>query len=810
MLSIQAIQNDGEYYLREDYYLKGGAAARWLGGGAEALGLRGAASREELKNVLRGMSPDGTQPWLRHAGTSRWRPGYDLTFQATKGASVLWGVGSEFVRTQAELAHSLAVEAAIGFAEDTSVFTRMGKAGALRIPCKLVAPTARHGTSRTGDCTLHDHVLVSKIVVRPDGRFGAIWGRGIYRAKMAIGAIYRAELSRQLEHLLGVRIVRTGTWFDLADVPDSVKKAFSTRRQEILEYLDEAGQSPTDARAAAAAAVRTRQAKREVSPEELRETWRETAREHGFGEEQVEAILWRQEKRIDLAARAQAAVEEGIAKVSEAQSHFSERDLVRRVAEAAQGQGVGADVVRHVVRETLTQPERIVKLGAVAGEVRYTTREMMAVEKRLLDVIEQSREDRRHIARPSTVEAVLAGHLELSDEQKAAVRHLTEAPGAVQVLSGLAGTGKTLVLATCREVWERNGQEVIGAALSGKAAQGLEESAGIPSTTIHSLLYQLESGQRKITSKHTLVVDEAGMAGTRMTEGLIGQFIRAGAKVIAVGDARQLQAIEAGGPFAAMGKRTDQAELTKIQRQKEQWAREAVGQASRGEAREVLKAYAERGLLTVAEDRREARRQLVDDWKKKGMEHPEERVIFTGTRMDAAILNRMVQHERLLDGKLGSEAIEVGDWRIHTGDRVLLTRNSACYGVKNGHLGTVVEVDERRRNMTVELDGGRRVRLDMDAYEHVQLGYAITTHKGQGITVENASVLLGGEAQSRELSYVQISRARGETRLYTDADEAGEELTQLARRMHRSYRKDLAHDIQEASQQQRLAQELKR
>jgi len=365
----------------------------------------------------------------------------------------------------------------------------------------------------------------------------------------------------------------------------------------------------------------------------------------------------------------------------------------------------------------------------------------------------------------------------------------------VKVLSGLAGTGKTFALAACREVFERENKNVIGACLSGKAAVELERSAGIPSATIHSRIRDLEAGRMTCNSDTVLVVDEAGMAGTRQTERLAREVVGKGGLLILAGDARQLQSIEVGGHFQGIGKRIGQADLHEITRQREEWAREAVKEIVQGEAAKVLGRYAARDMLTVAEDRREARQRLVEDWRRLGgVESPAEHLALTSSRLEAAILNEKMQEERMLQGKLSSRSVAVGGLNFHEGDRVLFTRNNPFYDVRNGQIGTVLEADEAREKIVVELDGGKRVSVYVEEYQHLRMGYTVTTHSAQGMTAQNVWVLVE-PLQDREMTYVQLSRARGNTRIYMDQDVAGPELTEIARQMSRSHQKLLAHDV---------------
>src|SRR5208282_4208679 len=178
-----------------------------------------------------------------------------------------------------------------------------------------------------------------------------------------------------------------------------------------------------------------------------------------------------------------------------------------------------------------------------------------------------------------------------------AVEHVTLERGSIKLINGMAGTGKSTTLRAARECWERENYRVIGAALSGKAAQGLFESAGTKSHTVAKLIGSQELGfigdfdkggchhnYVALNARSILVLDEAGMLGTRALERLVRQAERTGAKVVMVGDAKQLQPIAAGGPFKSLVERLSCATLETIVRQKDEWARQAVKEIACGEA----------------------------------------------------------------------------------------------------------------------------------------------------------------------------------------------------------------------------------
>ncbi len=212
------------------------------------------------------------------------------------------------------------------------------------------------------------------------------------------------------------------------------------------------------------------------------------------------------------------------------------------------------------------------------------------------------------------------------------------------------------------------------------------------------------------------------------------------------------------------------------------------------------RAFYDRGQLTVSKDRERARDDLITTWKKSGVDRPEDNLILAGTNCDAAILNRDAQASRIESGVIDDNrySVDHGADRFFEGDRVLFTKNSAPRGIRNGALGTVEQIaqpDVEHGVLNVRLDSGRQVMIKLDEYDHIKLGYAVTTHKSQGMTTENSYVLTDESMQDRELSYVQGSRAKNCTQIFTTEIEAGPELSHLAKTMDRSRQKHFANDF---------------
>ena len=489
--------------------------------------------------------------------------------------------------------------------------------------------------------------------------------------------------------------------------------------------------------------------------------------------------------------------------ITRQQATFTRRDL----AQFAFRHSDGKDQFDQVMSAVRSSPE-LVALGKDGrGEDRFTSRDMIDTEQRLNQAADRLA-DRDGHGLPTTDKGLdtAAGSegLVLGDQQEAALAHITGAKD-IAIVVGYAGTGKSAMLGVARDEWERAGYQVRGAALSGIAAEGLEGGAGIVSRTIASMEYQWEQGREQLGPRDVLVIDEAGMIGTRQMERVLSYAERAGAKVVLVGDAEQLQAIEAGAAFRALAERHGAAEINEVRRQHEDWQRDATRALATGRTGEAVHAYEQHGMVHAAETREQARSELVDRWDAQRVVDPDKtRIILTHTNAEVRDLN-LAARDRLRDaGELGGDvrvSAERGAREFATGDRIMFLKNERGLGVKNGTLGKVERVSPD--SMAVKLDDGRSVAFDLKDYAHVDHGYAATIHKSQGVTVDQAHVL-ATPGMDRHSAYVALSRHRDGVQLHYGRDDFSEQ-RQLTRTLGRERAKDMASDYGRPEQDQARA-----
>lgn len=493
--------------------------------------------------------------------------------------------------------------------------------------------------------------------------------------------------------------------------------------------------------------------------------------------------------------------------ITHQQATFTTRDLAmfvhRHSADKEQ-----FDAVMSAVKNA---PE-LVALGKDGkGNDRFTSRDMIETEQRLERATIRLEARRSHAVADRYREVALqnakARGMELSAEQRGALEHVTSAKGVSNVI-GYAGTGKSAMLGVAREAWVRAGYTVQGAALSGIAAEGLEHGSRIPSRTLASLEHQWAQGRDKLTSRHVLVIDEAGMLGTRQMERVISEAERAGAKVVMVGDPQQLQAIEAGAAFRAAAERHGAVEIASIRRQQIDWQRKATRELATGRTGEALGRYDEAGHVHVAETREAARAELVDAWDRDRKAKPDaSRIILTHTNDEVRALNEAVREKVRASGDLGDDValkVERGQRQFADGDRIMFLKNERSLGVKNGSLGTIESVSARR--MSVKLDDGKAVAFDLKDYAHVDHGYAATIHKAQGMTVDQVK-LLATPGMDSHGAYVALSRHRSQVDLHYGKDDFADRKA-LTRTLSRERGKDMASDY--AQQPEKVAEQQQR
>jgi conjugative relaxase-like TrwC/TraI family protein len=832
VLSIGKLGRGQEnYYLNtvakgvEDYYLGSGEApGQWIGSGNRLLGLRDRVDPEALRAVLDGRHPPDQSDLLARRQSDR-IPGFDLTFSAPKGTSLLFALAEPTVSAAIRRAHDSAVRQAVAYLEREAGEVRRGTGGRRRLPGQgFVAAAFRHRTSRAGDPQLHTHVLVANMTCGTDGRWTALDGQQLYLQAKTAGCLYQAALRWELRELGLAWTIRDNGMSELADAPRPVLRAFSQRRIDIEAALAERGASSRSAREVAT--LDTRKPKTGDALDLVTE-WHARADELGFDAEARERILHTREVQRPTTAELQesAAHQMGPTGLTAQRSTFTRKEVLQAWCRLLPD-GAPVATIERLTDQVIAMPEVVAldpparrPTGAVRSAQRHSTAELLAVEADVLDRARRGLNAGLAIC-TGTLPNPCPGGTTLTADQLEATAHILTSGAALDVIVGKAGTGKTTTLAAARDAWIRTGVPVIGASVAARAARGLTEQAGIPATTVAALLHADPCAA--IPGDGVLVVDEAGMLGTRDIARLLDACAVRRTKLVLVGDHRQLPEMTAGGAFAALARELDAAELVHNHRQRAAWEREALDELRDGDPHRAIEAYQAAGRISLGAAA--ARDSLVEAWWQTaihddptgaaGLPPDPDALMLAVRRADVHELNQRARMRLRETGRLcGNDlVVPINDYaerRFAVGDLVVARRNDYRLGLINGLRGLVTEIDAST-GVTIRVGcSSVRVPLDYITAGGLDHGYALTVHQAQGLTAERAYVA-GGDALYREAGYVALSRARDRTELflpetatYDDERERSHDsrqmpedpLAALSRALARSRAQELAVDV---------------
>lgn len=435
------------------------------------------------------------------------------------------------------------------------------------------------------------------------------------------------------------------------------------------------------------------------------------------------------------------------------------------------------------------------------GEIelaRYTTRENLSHEIGMRDAVRRLHADRSHgvshirvdlaVGRTNDALKSESGNAQarLSREQVAAVRHIT-GNERIAAAVGIAGAGKSTMLAAARAAWEMEGHRVVGAALAGKAAQGLEQSSGIVSRTLASWEARWKNGRDQLGRGDVLVIDEIGMVGTRQLARVVQSVEQMGAKIVMVGDPEQIQAIEAGSPFRHILDEIGGARLSEVRRQRQEWQQKATLDFAEGRIAEGLQAYRDHGCVLMFDTRDQARDAIVGQYMEDRAVRPDRsRIVIAHTNDDVTALNAKIRAAMLEQGSLAAEGGQVfsttkGQRAFVAGDRLVFLAPDSRLGVLNGELGSVIRVSAEK--LLVKIDGrDEAIEIDAREYQAFDHGYAATFHKSQGATVDIA-FSLGTPSADRHLTYVGMTRHREEARMFLAREDFPPSRSQIVGRL---------------------------
>lgn len=857
IFTIKKGGNHVNYLAATEYFVTASDEAReashWQGAGAERLGLAGKpVTVEAFENILHGRDPEGNTLTKNANSSKREKLGFDCVNSPPKSVSMLMAFSEPWLRDEIIKASEAANAASMKYLTD-GLHIRTGKGGAaLEEAGGVVIATFTHMASRALDMDMHHHNALAAMAFRQDGTAGSLDGAEVMAKHQAAGAIYRAELAQRL-NALGFTTIedeKNKFSFRIEGFTEAQEKEFSQSRLKILSWLKKNKLSPSDTRACERAARAARENKSEPKFKHLITLWKARGQEHGITEQTVFGMR----KHISQDAAATIKPEEILEQLTEQNSVFERKDLLKAVAIAASKNGGMslADIEKatdkilhgdayslglHVkksdrITDELRQNEAL-KLGDYEPKIKHKGRPPTVLKKRALyttpasinrdlalaNDFKAATQDTRHNRTQEQIDAAKnAYELEMSqkhgkpismkDEQIACLNHCGTS-GRQVLIQGLSGTGKSFTMGAVRAMEEAAGQTVIGTALAGQAAAGLKDGASIEEGgTLASLLIQAQQGKITLDEKTTIIIDEAAMVGASQFRQL--QKAAPDSKIIILGDSLQYQNIEAGAWFGGlqdMGFRF--AELSDIERQKIDWHREAVLNLKDGRGLEALQAFESHGLITMKDCTKDALEAMALDYTNDKISELD-KVMMTSTHADARVVNDEVRRLKIQRGELGASGTWVEftskddkvsyDKEIRVGDRLRFTKNAKTLEIFNGQHGTIEAIRQFKSGdteLTLKHDAGHKITFRLSEYDKLEYGYCGTGMGNQGASKTHGYTFLDPSMLSKQAGYVLASRSKQETKLYmtsADTEDAADALSQLGRAISRDASKDWTLD----------------
>jgi conjugative relaxase-like TrwC/TraI family protein len=784
----------GDYYLTPDGEMAQ-APGRWLAE-EETLARLGVQAGEPIDGAdfiaLMGGRHPGTGRWLRPEGAGGGRGGgIDVTLSAPKSVSTVWALGDPWQREQIEGAHARAVEQTILYLREQVPVVRRRYGGQVveEHARDLIAAEYRHTTARgvTGaqapDPQLHSHVVITA-AVREDERIVAVSSRPIFRSARELGAFYRSQLAHELAgdgYQISYGTGKDGRYFELAGVPQTLLEQFSGRSREVARAAERFraryGRAPERGELRGLA-LENRRAKQATTWADLQQTWAEAGRRHGFGPDETLRLLEGSE-RVGRSGSVESRIE---AHLTEHHAIFDARDLRAVALEQTAGE-MPPDVALGIARE-MVRDRRILTLEGGRMTTLAVRAQEQAIERRVARLAQPAGRDAGESARQGAVREVAERiAAPLSPEQHHALEAVT-GPERLAVLIGPAGTGKGVVIDAAARAEQHAGRTVLGIAVSGSTAErlGADSPALARRTlTLDSLVARSGTGSIHVDRATTIFLDEAGMTDHHRLDALTRLVEHSGAKLIAVGDGKQLPSIGPGGMFDRLSGHARTAELQDVYRTRDPAEQRAWQALRAGEPERAMAHYVLRNQLHFQDTRDEAGEAAVQRWHTLTQQHGvrEVALIADASNQEIDRLNARAQHLRAQHGELGHHQLQHPDrhYPIREGDLIAFTSQHRLPGqprVENGTRGEITAIHPR--GVRIALDGSdRHVNLPAEDLGSIRLGYAQHVYRQQGATVQRSVVLTGGWQTSKESAYVQATRARHGTDWFLARDQLGVE-----------------------------------
>jgi|LNAP01.1.fsa_nt_gb conjugative relaxase-like TrwC/TraI family protein len=737
-------------------------------------------------------------------------PGTELVMSVPKSVSAILAIADDELRDEIGKATLESNQDGLDFVDDNASYTRMGKGGLYHTKSHIAAAVFSHGSSRGasnelgGDPHRHMHNLCLNMTKCEDGKWRTLENSYLHEYQKAIGAQFRASLAFKLEKL-GFEIERTPDGaFQIPGVPKDLVKHWSSRREQMKFEAAKKGVSTGNRKEMAKLQQSTRRSKIVKYIGDLVNRWKDEARQFGFTEHSVKKLT--EVEKVKLSADDKKNLISNQVRIAlnnlvETESVFTRAQMITEISEQLTGVLDDKEIMKEV--EKAIRLDEIVHLTNVNGDlnrkVYMSTKDQIAIEKSIPELAIKLFSNGKHVIQSSIIEATIKSKNGISEEQADAVRHALS-DGSLKVIVGDAGVGKTFSSSAIKDSLEAAGYKVIALAPTWKAVKGVEQELDLAghAKAIQGVINDYNKGKFPLSKNDALIIDEAGMTGSRTTHALLKIAEETGCKIILMGDHKQLNAIEAGAGMKIILDHTHHARISTIRRQNEVWAREMVTNLANGRTDEAIKLLDNHNGISYVQDDRKLKMQLIADWRASTIElgwTPENSIdsdkshlIIAVKNDDVFTLNEMVREvlrERNLlygdDIKVQCQPLtqdgEPVDMSYAVGDRVVLRLNEfKQLNVTNRDEGLITKIELARNggyDFHLNMDDGSTKIVNTKTYVEAKSksfaathGYAVTTYSSQGMT--NRRVFAVADGMGQRYGYIALSRHKESVKLYVN------------------------------------------
>ena len=817
------LEQTGAYYAQKGYDLEGSYTlppAEWVASpavsqlGLDAPGCTQDDQNKALAKVLAGFHPKTGKRLVQNAGAAKRIMAFDMTFSPRKEYSLAYAAASgEDRRKMTEAMHKARDKALALIA--AGVNTRAGAQGSRHVDIDgLIVRAVDHIDSREGEPQWHCHAIVANVALDKEGKFRTLDPRALFRRsgslQEAAQEVFARELARGMQALdLGIERRRvldahgrdTGKVANvIVGVDQETCDAFSTRRKQIKEGLKKAAEKgeKTNATDVARSSRKDKDLSAGEVIQEARLKMEALAELHPGRFHSTKAIKGRQSTELEKVK----GPDDWFDDLHAMESYWNRSSLIAKMArELPLDSDVDVPLEADRLLAIWEEQGKILRLedDPQLGHARWCSREHWFIEESVLPAAQARAADEKvRLIRADVAQAIaeheaamskkLKTEVHLTDEQKASVFHVACDTGGLACIIGQAGTGKSASAGAYVRAFQAAGRRVIGTSTSQAATDNLKKEAQIEGKNTAELLHALDKGTLKLSANDVIVLDEAGMVGAKTFRRIQEHVDKAGGKLVAVGDPKQLQAIEAGSPFSQLCESFGAAEITKIQRQRNEAARTLAESFynDKKTGADIVQEMLDKGMLTAVRHQIKAlaKAYLADQRDVR------DKLIVVNTHRDGEAVDAIVRQGLKASDVLragSAEVLSLGqgehqrDLEVCIGERIRFQANARkdrktqTREWNNNDIGTVIGMARPRGKrgwvLKIQLDDGRRVEVDTAKFPHIGYAYARTAHSAQGLGAASTYWLARGGMLDRNMGLVAMTRTKENFHAFAAPDE---------------------------------------